>query len=593
MHKQWKVKNNPPEEFMRQFPELTRILCRLLYSRGLSEKEAIEIFLDPRFETGVHDPFLFRDMQKAVERIFSARKHREKIILYGDYDADGITAVVIGASVFKSLGFKEGEAFDVYLPDRDREGYGLNSNTLRLLAEKGAKLIITADCGITNISEVDVANSLGVDVIITDHHSIPEVLPKAFAVLNPRLPDETYPCKFLCGAGTLFKLMQGLLKEASKYPEYAGIAMESVMKWLFDIAAIGTVADMVPLLDENRLMVKYGLVVLNKTQRIGLRKLVDIAFHAKNGNASKPRRALDAYSIGFQIAPRINAAGRIEHSSQSYRLLMSEAEDEAENLSKSLNVTNTHRQQLTEEIFSEGKRQIANMDPKAKIYCVLGEEWSSGVVGLVAGKLTSEYYRPVIVATRMLGSIRGSGRSVRELDLIATLRELDSRFFDKLGGHPMACGFTLADGVNFDDFRTALTALVNEKLAEVELIPTLDIDTEISLFDVNWELYEDLAKMQPFGMANPQPVFLISNCEVVELFPVGSDAKHLRLRVRQKSSEGSYVERNVIGFSMGARCDECQIGDTLDLVASLELNEWNGNRELQLKLSDMRKSNEF
>ncbi len=615
MSKQWILKEQPPLEFFNQFPEQSSILLLLLYHRGVKTQEAIDVFLNPEFETGIHDPFLFRDMHKAVDRIFTAIAQNEKIIIFADYDADGITAAVIGASVFREIGLNEGTDFAVYLPDRDKEGYGLNKTALQLLAERSAKVIITADCGITNIEEVDYANSLGIDVIITDHHSIPNVLPHALAVLNPRLPDETYPCKLLCGAGTLFKLMQGVLGEYEKqHPQDNQVNRESIIKWLFDIAAIGTVADMVPLLEENRVMVKYGLVVLNKTRRVGLRKLIEKAlgvnqktssFLSPHGgkekhvfllqekrrmvSSSRPPKKLDTYSIGFQIAPRINAAGRLDHSSQSYRLLMSEDENEAENLASNLNATNTQRQHITETMFTQGMEQIASMEPQKMIHCVIGDDWSQGVVGLVAGKLAQEFYRPTIVATRISGKITGSGRSIRELDLIATLRELDPLLFLKLGGHPMACGFTLADGVSFNTFRDALTQRVEEKLNGIKLVPSLDIDTKIRLSDINWPLYDQLEQMQPFGMNNPQPVFLISECDIVEIMPIGREGKHLRLKVRQKDESDMWHEKNCIGFSLGGRATEIASGDIINLVATIDVNEWNGNRELQLKVIDFQK----
>lgn len=579
-------------EFLEGFPELSPVTAQLLYNRGLKTQEQIDAFMSPDYQSGAYNPFLFRDMEKAVTRIWQAIDAKEKIVIFGDYDADGITASVVGSTVFRALGLEEGRDFDVYLPDRETEGYGLNIGAIDYLAAHEARLIITADNGITALEPVEHANLCGIDVIITDHHSIPQVVPKAYAILNPRLPEETYPCKLLCGAGTLFKLMQGVLvRYEERNKECTPNFREVVEKWLLDIVAIGTVADMVPLLEENRILVKYGLVVLNKTRRLGLQKLIEKCNGANRlGSIPKKRKArrLDTHSIGFQIAPRINAAGRLDHSSLAYRLLMTENEEEAESLSMSLHSTNNQRQRLTDSIVKEAIEKIEQMNQSQKIFIVKGEHWPAGLIGLVAGRLLNTYSRPVVVVSESPKKIIGSARSVPGFDVIATLREMGDSYFKNYGGHPAACGFTLKENVSFEQFQQDLLQLTEKKMDASMLLSCMEIEAQISLADVTWDLISCLEDMQPFGKENPQPIFLIPRVEVVEISRIGADESHLRIRVKASDDGGTKQLISCVGFSLGEWAEEFQIGSCVDIAANVDVNEWNGQREIQLKVVDLR-----
>ncbi|HLD81961.1 MAG TPA: single-stranded-DNA-specific exonuclease RecJ [Patescibacteria group bacterium] len=577
----WKVRELAPQNYLNSFAELPGILTQLLYNRGLKTQHDIDAFLNPEYGTGIHDPFLFRDMKKAVDRVTRAIDAKELITIYGDYDADGITGSVVGSTVFRSLGLVEGTDYNVYLPDRFTEGYGVNAKALEFLAKNGTKILITVDCGITSINEVAIANQLGVDVIITDHHSIPKVLPEAYAIMNPRLPEETYPCKLLCGAGTMYKFMQGLLKSFENSGRIAfGISRESVEKWLLDVVAIGTVADMVPLYEENRIFVKYGLVVLEKTKRLGLQRMIENAGYAKS--KAKPTTTL----IGFQIAPRINAAGRLEHSSVSYKLLMSEDPAEVPNLASSVELANRQRQQITEDIVNGAESQIANFSAEEAIIVVLGNDWPTGVVGVAASRIMQKYHKPTIIASHFNGQIIGSGRSIPGFDMIATLREMGDEWFRNYGGHPMACGFTFSAEKNFDDFRRELILRAGKKLTPDDIRPVLEIEAEVPFHEIDWALFEQLEHLEPYGKDNPKPIFMVRDVIISDMFVVGKGEKHLKFSVERE--HGPQKKRlPCIGFGLGFLLDQLSVGTAVDLACEIDVNEWNGNRELQLNVKDV------
>ncbi len=582
MTKNWKLLSPAPQNFLTEHPELPVLAAGLLYHRNIRTQEQIDEFLNPDYSQDVHDPFLFRDMEKAVERIYKAINSGEKIIVHGDYDADGVCGAVIIISTLKTLGAQN---VDVFLPHREIDGYGLNKNTIQKFAEEKINLIITCDCGISNLEEIVMANEKGMDVIITDHHSVPETLPPAYAIIHPKVKDETYPDKGLAGGGVAFKLMQGLLKKNSGEKPSDGWE-----KWLLDLVAIATVADMVPLVGESRTLVKYGLVVLNKTKRIGLQKLLlEARLLQEDGNK---KRELTADTISFQIAPRLNAAGRMNHANTAYNLMITEDNDEAAELARELNENNEQRQKTTEELMKEAVNQIEKTQKDEPILFARNDEWPGGIIGLAAGKLKDKYYKPSIVITRNESEIIGSGRSVEEFNLIEALQEL-SGYFDKFGGHPMACGFTIKNESQLEEFKTKLKEKFKEKTAGRELKPALLIDAEVNLDEINWELYGLLEKFEPFGQTNPKPKYLAHNLTITGLEPVGKDRKHLRIMVKHNSQQ----IKKTIGWNL---CDEnnchctdwskaLKIGDKIDLVFEIDVNQWNGNRELQLTIVDLKK----
>mgnify|MGYP003964177989 FL=1 len=557
----WKLPQKPSKEFIDKFPELHPIVVQLLYNRNLKTQKEIDEFLSPDYSKDVHDPHLFKDMEKACQRIYKAIKNKELITVYGDYDADGVSSAVILRSVLKNLKAN----VEVYLPHRAKEGYGLNKKAVEELAKK-SKVVITCDCGISNYEEVDIANEKGLDVIITDHHTVPEKLPKALAIIHPQV-DEKYPFKFLAGGGVAFKLAQALLSHAKN--DLSAKEKEINEKWLLDMVALATVADMVPLLGENRTLVKYGMLVLKKTQRLGMKKLIEIA----NLDVSK----IDTRSIGFSLAPRINAAGRMDHANLAYYLMIEEDEDKAIQLAKDLNQSNLDRQKLTERIVREAKAQKINEDDSLLTF--YNPDWSSGLTGLVAGRLAREHSRPGFVMTKVDENIVGSGRSVPEFNIIEALQD-NEELLIKYGGHPQACGFSM-DPVKQEEFIKVMKENAANKLKDVQFISKLEVELGIDFEDISWDLVDLLEKFRPYGQKNPEPLFMSTGLSVTSLRQVGNDGKHLKLEV----SKGN-KKKGAIAFGMGKM--SLELGDKIDIVYNLSINQWNGNREIQLIIKDIK-----
>jgi len=568
MEKTWKTAKPITQDFANKFPEVNPVILQLLLNRGIDTQEKIDEFLNPDYSTDLHDPFLFKEMDEAAKRILQAVEKKEKIVVYGDYDADGVSASAIMVSIIKVLG---GEV-DVYIPFRETEGYGLNLEAVRQIADKKTQLVVTVDCGISNSKEVEALKKEGIDVIVTDHHHEPPNLPKAFATINPNLEKEKYPFKQLAGCGVAYKLAQALITKHKKYK--VNQLNEGQEKWFLDLVAIGTIADMMPLVGENRTLVKYGLTVLQKTKRPGVQELVKIM----NGDLNK----LDERSVGWQIAPRLNAAGRLNHASSSYQLLITDDKKEAERLAEELNQTNQQRQQITDKISIEAKNILGDVKDQ-KILIVSGENWPTGIVGLIAGRLTDEYHRPSLVISKYNGEIIGSGRSIPAFNIIEAIEKCNE-FLARYGGHRQACGFTIKGESELAGFVKKMEKLATKQLSDSDLIPVIDIEAEVKLEEVDWELFENLEKFVPFGEGNPKPRFLAKDLIINEFQTVGKDAKHLRLMVKHNTE----IIRKTIGFCFGDWCAKLKRGDKIDMVFEVDVNEWNGNRELQLKIVDLK-----
>ncbi len=573
MAKQWRVADPVPEDVRKQFPELQPLVLQLLWNRGLRTQTAIDEFLNPDWGTDIHDPFLFKDMQKAVARIQKGIAAKEKIIVHGDYDADGVCSSAVLHTTLQALGAD----VEVYLPHREREGYGLNLQTIDHLHEKHkAKLIVTCDCGTSNVAEVARAAELGMDVIITDHHHEPPQRPAAYALLNPQLVDSGYPFPHLAGSGVAFKLAQALIR-ASGLEKVNGLTKEGFEKWLLDFVAISTVTDFMPIIGENRTLVKYGLVVLRKSPRPGIRALAE-AMSTRQEN-------FDTTSIGFQIGPRLNAAGRMDHASTAFRLLISTNFEEAQAIAAALNQSNTERQKLTETIVRQAKQAIGEVNDTRKLLAAVGTGWPVGVVGLVAGKLADEHHRPVLVMADHDGEVTGSGRSIPQFDITAALHTTKS-ILERFGGHAGACGFTLKPE-NVQKFVQAMEAEAAKQLTAKDLIKDIAIDVDVPLPAVDWPLLDTLEQFEPFGEDNPKPLFCCRNMVVTELQPVGKEGKHLRIVVNHTVPE----PRKFIAFGGGLTYGkQLTVGDKVDAVFTVDRNEWNGTRELQLKVVDLRLS---
>lgn len=577
--KKWTVGPLVDSALKQRFPEMSPLTLQLLKNRGLTSQEKIDEFFNPDYSQDIYDPFLFKDMRKAVKRINQALKKKEKIVVYGDYDADGVTSSVLLVTTLKKLGAAR---VDVYIPHRLTEGYGLSAAAVKEMIKGGVSLIITVDCGISNKNEVKIAASSGVDVIIVDHHHAPAAIPKAHAVLCNTLKNEVYPFKELAGVGMAFKLAQGLFKDAAKN----GKKFESFEKWLLDLVAIGTVGDCVTLLGENRTLTKYGLMVLNKTKRVGLRKLIEAArFKSSDTGFYQPEKNynLKTEHLSFQLVPRLNAAGRIDHANVAYRLLVSDNEGEAKLIADELNHANSARQRVVEELTAHCHEQIKKQLDDAAYVCQ-GDGWSVGLIGIVAGKIADQYYKPALVFGREGEIFAASGRSIPEFNMIEALEKIKKNLV-QFGGHEQACGLKIEGEQKYRSFVADFKSLARRELLGLDLKPAVKIEAEIKLADINWNFYADLEKFEPFGEGNPEPSFLLRALDIRELSLVGAEAKHLRLLVGDPAGE----IKKIICFGMGALAAELAIGDKIDVVAQVGVNSWNGNQELQLKALDVRK----
>ncbi len=583
----WNVLPEPPQSFYDEHPELPKIVAHLLYHRHIRTQEQMDEFLNPDYSLHVHDPFLFTDMDKAVKRLFLAMERNEKVTIHGDYDADGVSGAVILTSMFRAFNY---HFIDVFLPHRETDGYGLNMKTIELLHAQGTNVIITCDCGISNGAEVARAQELGIDVIITDHHTIPATLPPAYAIIHPKIDTETYPDKGLAGGGVAFKLLQGMFHAHAKSHETLpnGQKHDAFEKWQLDMVAIASVADMVPLLGESRTLTKYGLIVLNKTRRIGLHKLlIETKILETDGSA---KTDIDADTIGFRIAPRINAAGRMEHANVAYKLLVEERPTDAIDLAYRLDQNNVERQATTEILVDEALEQVKTQQDSPILF-IFGNGWPTGLIGLIASRLKERFQKPTIAMSRTAeGEIVGSGRSVAGFNFVLAMQTIPEQFH-KFGGHPMAGGFTLSKETTLDLFKQALTEQCLTQTKDVDMTPTIDIDGQITLEEVNWELYDVLERFKPFGMANPKPKYLAEKVKVVGIEPLGKDGKHMRLMVQHTTNK----VRKTVGwnFCYGADINYCELlktGDLIDIIFEVAVNEWNGNRELQLTVVDLKKS---
>ncbi|RJR31317.1 single-stranded-DNA-specific exonuclease RecJ [Candidatus Parcubacteria bacterium] len=570
MEKIWQFKPEVSEDFIDRFPEMNPIISQLLFDRGLDTQEKIDEFLNCDFND-LHDPFLFNDMEKAVKRIFTAIKKNEKIVIYGDYDADGVSSTVIVYKTLKLLGFSP----EVYIPYREKEGYGLNIPVCTELINKKINLIITVDCGISSLDEIKLLKKNGIDVIVTDHHNEPLKLPPAYAIINPKLAKERYHFKFLAGAGVAYKLAQSIILRQEKFLK-KNIVLPGQEKWFLDLVAIGTITDIVPMLGENRTLAKYGLLVLKKTRNLGIRKIFEKA--GVNMNLA------DTFSVGFQLGPRINAAGRMAHASTAYNLLTTETEQTAVEIADDLEGKNQERQKQTLKIIEQARRTLGEVSNK-KILIAVGQ-WPLSLVGLVAGKLCDEFHRPVLIITSSEDGYSGSGRSIEKFNITSALQKC-RELLEKFGGHSQACGFSIKDKNNLDKFLLKIEKIAESEITDDDMVPTILIDKEVALEDINWDLYSELKKFEPFGNSNEKPKFMARRLKIVDLQTVGQDNRHLKIMLTHQTT----VIRKTIGFCLGKWCDKLKTGDLIDLVFEVDKREWNGSQELQLKIIDLRLSN--
>ncbi|HBK34769.1 MAG: Single-stranded-DNA-specific exonuclease RecJ [Candidatus Uhrbacteria bacterium GW2011_GWE2_40_58] len=571
--KHWEIAFAISQEQQDLFAHYHPAILQLLWNRGFYTQEAIDIFLAPDWKRDAHHPQHFSQMVEAVNLIFEALEHRQVISIHGDYDADGVcgTAVMIITlrDICRQLGYDESRITH-YIPHREKEGYGISKKTVEhLFRDVGTKLIVTVDCGISNIEAIAHAKTCGINVIVCDHHDVPEALPNA-VLIHPQVKTESYPYKYLSGTGVAYKVAHALIEKANE--KGAGFH-EGYEKWLLDLVAISTITDIMPLTGENRVLEKYGLLVLNKTRRLGLHKLVEVS----GGIFGK----LDSVSIGYQIGPRLNAAGRMQHANVALELLIAEDEQEAEQLAQELQELNAERQKQSEAIFQEAKRQVENANEQALIIAV-GEGWPAGLVGLVAGKLVAEYGRPVFVVGKENEFYVGSGRSVGRFHMTEALQKV-SEHLDAFGGHPQACGFSTTGKERLEKVIEGLQQYSRNIFNNEMPFSIIQIDGVLDLNQINWEFLQKLERFSPHGEKNPRPIFLSERVEVKGIDVVGINGKHLRLTIQ--SSGGALVK--MIGFKFGDWIHKLRLGSLIDVVYEIGVNEWNGTREIQLILKDL------
>lgn len=560
MNKKWEcyeIDEKELKEFMQKY-NLNELLARVLLNKGITKKEDIDLFMSPT-RKDFHNPFLMPDMEITVNRILKAIYNNEKIIIYGDYDADGITSI----TVLKSFLEERGLEVDSYIPNRLDEGYGLNKEAIKKIFDDGHRLMITVDCGISGIDEVDYANSLGMEVLITDHHEPAQTLPNALAVVDAKRKDNEYPFNQLAGVGVVFKLIQAIsIKLNLDEKEY--------LKYL-DIVCIGTISDIVPLVDENRVIAKLGLKLVNQTRNIGLKALLEVVGF----------KDIDSGAISFGVAPRINACGRMGHEQIALDLFLSKDYDTAKKLAIKLNEYNTERQSIEKRIFDEAKEKIENEEKDNACIIVGGEGWHHGIIGIVASKVTDMYFKPSILICFEKDIGKGSGRSIPGFDLHEALMNCSTEL-EKFGGHAMAVGVTVARD-KFDEFKEKLEEYA--KQCDIDkLVPIINIDSEIQLKNIDIDSVKSLKMLEPFGEANKTPLFLFKNLKINSIRAL-SEGKHLKLTLKEDN-----FMINAIGFNMGDLSEKYLLDDKVDVVGSLEINSFNGNESIQIVMKDLRKS---
>lgn len=547
-----------------------RIIHELLHQRVPAPM--VSSFLVPDYERDLHDPFLFHDMDRVVARLGEVRKRGAVVGIFGDFDADGVTASVIMRTALEALGIQVA----VYIPHKIREGHGLNEAAIDFFQSKHAALIMTLDCGMMNHHEIDTALARGIDTIIIDHHHVPEILPKAWAIINPKLPNETYPFRDLCGAGTAYKVATAL---------YRRYLLDRVheLKWLLDVAAIGTVADVMPLVGENRTIVKYGLLVLSKTRRVGLQELVAVGRIPMSEDQPPTARL-----IAFHIAPRINAASRMAHGKLAHDLLMENDRVKARGLALELEAYNVARQKQSQEVTELVLNLAAEKFADKKFVFAAGPEYPLGIVGLVAGRVAHELGKPTCILQTEGEVSRGSFRSIPGLNIMGVLEQC-ADLLEKFGGHEQAAGMTIRNN-QIEHFYARFNQLVEDALVGIDTVPELIIDRALHPSDCSLDLSRRLQSLQPFGEGNGEPVFALLQAKLVSARRVGKDEQHWKLAVERMAT---HPPLDVVAWSLSKAHPDLQPGMRLDVAGTIATNTWNGRESVQMVAKDIRRSHAY
>ena len=556
----------------------SELLQTLLEKRGLADKTQADVFLNPNYERDLFDPFLMKDMERACVRLYEAIENQEKIVIYADYDCDGIPGAVILEDLFKKIGYKN---YEVYIPGRNSEGYGLNLSAIKQFAEKKVKLLITIDLGITAVSEIAQAEVDGIDVIITDHHLPHKILPRAYAILNPKVDD--YPEKMLCGAGVVFKFVQGFIK---KYGEFYKINT-GWEKWLLDMTGLATLSDLVPLLGENRVISYYGMKVLKKSPRPGLQKLL--------AKMKIEQKYLTEDDIGFMVTPRLNAASRMDDPMKAYELLSTDDEVKAGIIADHLSKINDDRKTMVASIMREVNKKLSarggsayggeNLDNLHEVIVIGNPEWRVGVLGLVAGKISNEHKKPVFVWGKDENDlIRGSCRSDGSVSLVELMTET-REFFLEFGGHEFAGGFSVHnDKIHFLEEALSISySKVKHNVEKNEVIYDIKSDLDV----VNMKNWREIEKMAPFGLANPKPIFLFENVKIenIKKFGKNGSGEHLEITF---SNNGKNKVKAISFFSNSESFKiPLAVDKKVNLLATFDLSRFRGKEELRLRIVDI------
>lgn len=566
----WKVSDPITDNAKKELNNFGDIISQLLFNRGIKTSDAAIKYFNTDLSL-LNDYSKITDIYKAANIVLSAVKERKKIFIYGDYDADGICATSI---MFNFLFRRLNAKVLPYIPSRFDEGYGLNTQGLDEIINQGGELVITVDCGIRDAELVKQYTEKGLDFIITDHHTLPlssegqKTYPEsALAVIHPDMPDTEYPFSGICGTTVVWKLIQAISEKAEIEDK------DFSPNEYLDLVALATVCDVMPLIDENRVIVSNGIKQMMNTTNIGLRALlIRLGIELMD---------IQTYHFGFVIGPRLNASGRVSHALDAVRLLSSQNQSQVEKVVSHLEELNNHRQDLTVELLKQAEEQIEKDGQENNLLFVAGEEWSEGVVGLVASRLCEKYHKPVLVGSKKGDEITGSARSISSFNVTTAISNSEDILI-RFGGHSQAAGFTLkAD--RYEEFKRSIIEFANKTLTISDLEAELLIDLEIELKDATIELVNEIKSFEPLGMGNRTPVFMISKLKVLSKKLVGRDQNHLKLKLQK---DDSIIE--AIGFNIGQRFSDLKQNATIDIVGSLDINEWNGNSSVQLKIKDIK-----
>lgn len=570
MIKIWKIKKKATAEFFAEFSDFVRPIAQLFFNRDITDKQSAAKFLNP-ITQDAHDPAIMLNMLPAVQRIIQAHKNKEKIAIYGDYDTDGICSAAILTKAFDRLGI---ENYNVFIPSRYKDGYGLTMPRVEQMAKLGINLVITVDCGVSDGAEIELAKKLGMEVLVFDHHLVGKNKPDTI-IVDPHQEGDNYPFKNLAAAGITYKLVQ-VLADLMGFP-----FQESLEKEIIDLAALATIADMMPMIDENRIIVSDGLKQLLKTNNVGLKALL------KNSGLDESTK-INAWHVGFVLAPRINAVGRVRHKTPegrlesvdySFGLLTTDNEREAEMWAQKINELNIERRKIAQTIYDQINKNIENQGGPEKIIFFGSTDWPKGIIGLIAGRLKEEWNRPVFIYNQEDGFCVGSARSISSYNLVEAMDRAGDILIEP-GGHRVAAGFRMKEE-NIEKFRKFLKT-EGENLTDDDLTPTIEIEVELSPEDINpsfWQLYQ---RFEPFGKGNPEPVFLLRDVETSNVRLVGNGSKHLKLSVEKN---GKIF--NAIGFNQSEKIEKLARGTRIDIAFHLKSNNWQGRDYLDLEIVDV------